>query len=237
MKFLSILAFLVISTVSAFAADWSFIQDRLNDPVYSGPSGLEGNVVGDSIHIFGINTETPPGNNDPLRYWPGLSAESTTEFTGFTLEASASLNGSGSGYMYGITIWGDRSHYIMYGLDFDASVPYQPSKWTAYGGMPIPEIMPTWTILGGPINDPNGLHQVKVELAGGVARFWFDEVLLDTTSFSMPNAKLRLGAFARANGDTVDASYSSIVFTPVPEPATMAVFGLGLLAFIKRRRK
>ncbi|MDO8650229.1 MAG: hypothetical protein Q7K33_02860 [Candidatus Berkelbacteria bacterium] len=77
-KLFTILFALAALAASSFATDWTFIQDRLNDPVYSGPSGLQGEISGDSIHIFGTNTETPPGNGDPLRFWPGLSAESTT---------------------------------------------------------------------------------------------------------------------------------------------------------------
>ncbi|MDO8650230.1 MAG: PEP-CTERM sorting domain-containing protein [Candidatus Berkelbacteria bacterium] len=125
----------------------------------------------------------------------------------------------------------------MYGLDFDDSFPYQPSKWTAYGGSPQPDIMPSWTRLGGLLSNPNDPHRVKVELIGGFTKFWIDDILLDTTSFSMPNAKLRLGAFAWTNGDTVDATYSSIVVSPVPEPATIAILGIGLALIAKRRRK
>lgn len=224
----------MISTVSGLAVNWTLIQDRLNNPIYSGPSGLEGEIAGDTVRIHGTNSDTPPNNNDPELFWPGISAESTTQYTRLTLETDVALSGNGTGFMYGITLWESRSRYIMYGLDFDNNVPYWPSKWVAYGGSPKPDILPTWTPLAGSINNPNDPHHIKIEMDGGVTKFWFDGILLDTTNYGISNAKLRLGGFARARNDTVDATYSSI--SVVPEPATISALALGLLAVVRKRR-
>ena len=235
MRFLVLVVLSVLTLViPVFAYDWAVVPDRMNNPVYSGPSGLSCEVTADSVHIFGVNTDTPfgAGPREAGLLWPGISAESMSSYTNLSMDSTVTLSGSGIGYMYGITLWESATRYIMYGLDYDGGVFYRPSRWIA-----IPGGGPGWDTLGNPISNPNGPHTCRLEYNNGIAAFWFDGVLLDSVAYSMPNFKLRLGAFARSNGDSVDATYSSINIVPEPSSLFALAGGIVPLGVILRKRR
>lgn len=233
MKLSALIAILVtMLAMPAIAYDWEVIPDRLNNPVYSGPSGLSCETSMDSAHIFGSNSGTPfgAGPQETGLMWPGISVESISSFTHITLETTVTLNGLGTGFMYGITLWENASRYVMYGLDYGDWIPYRPSRWIA-----IPGNGPGLDNLSDQITNSNGPHTCRLEYSGGTTTFWFDDMLIDTLSYPMSFFKLRLGAFARANGDSVDVTYSSINI--VPEPSSLMVLGVGGLSLLGMRKR
>lgn len=73
---------------------------------------------------------------------------------------------------------------------------------------------------------------------GGYSRYYLDDLTSMPTNYSLKRAAgISDTGYIVGTAKTLDGGvHSSFLLTPVPEPATMAVFGLGLFAFLKRRR-
>ena len=242
-RVMSLAVCVVALTLSAFAsveASWTFVPDRLNNPVYDGPSGLSGEATDTTVHIWGTNSSTPPGHWGE-QLWPGLAAVHNVQFYAVTTESTVTLGGSGLGFANGIALWENRERYVIYGLNYgvDSGVYYVPSRWTALGGYPDPTVFPSWTALGGSISDPNGLHSYRLDYDGNTAQFWLDGMLLDALDYPMGSFTVRLVAYARSYGDAVDATFADIsVFgTPIPEPSTILALLCGLGGLVAWRRR
>ena len=230
--------------VTAAASPWTFVPDRMNNPVYNGVSGLLGTPSGTTVHIWGSNSDTPPGARipeDAELFWPGLAAEGSTVFGMVTVETTAALSGTGTGFQNGIVLWQDPQRYILYGLDYDltSGLNYVPSRWTALGGWPNPGFAPSWTRLAASVSNLTGPHTYRVDYRDGIVRFWLDGALLDTLEYPMSSVKVRLAGYARAYGDSVDAAYNdaSVSGTAIPEPSTILALLSGLFGFTSHRRK
>jgi len=208
------------------APAWQFVQDRLNNPDYQGTSGLVGEATATQVHIWGTNTGSPQDEFHGSNLWCGLAAESETRFDAVAVSATGVLNGTGYGFIKGIALWQDINRYIIYGLECDGTngYPYYPSRWVASGQLPSWPF-PAWTPLVGPIPSPNGPHDYRVEYDGQTVRFWFDGALLNTYAYQMEDPSVRLVAYARSYGDTVDALFTDVSVTgsPTPEPSLVLI--------------
>lgn len=221
------------------ACAWTFVEDRLNNPDYQGVSGLSGEATTDALRIWGVNTGAPPDEFHGANLWCGLGADYGTRFSSVVAEAKGTLNGSGWGYLLGIALWQDTSRYVIYGMEYDNTNgnPYVPSRWVASGQLPSWPY-PSWTALSTPLSSPNEAHSYRVEYESGIVRFLLDGQLLDEYQYAMDTPSVRLVAYARTYGDTVDASFSQIgIHGPVPEPSSLLALLCGVAGCLRLRRR
>lgn len=166
---------------------------------------------------------------------------------GLAVASFATGTSNGVGFTYSGSIWGARSFSdeSFQGYDTANHVPAMPNSDSLHIGV----FAPTFTF-------DQTISSALVYLGdndGSTGNEWFDfgvsvtavsgDVAISGTAFSVTSST---GGVVRLTGinsnvlstsDIGDGNDFAIVVTPVPEPTTMAVLGLGLAAATRRRRK